>query len=423
MSATTADEQSGPTMSERLDLPVAPFRRELDVFPLQENGDDFLVLRDPEGYSRSMLQISPAAWGLMLLFDGVRTPRDVHEELKRVARVNITPEQILGFSDELERNLFLATDRFLGIRVAMDAEYSALPVREPAHAGQSYPGTRAELTSFLDGLFAGRPAVARTPVPLGVIAPHIDLQVGPEVYVPAYEHLRDADIDTVVILGTSHYSSEDLFILTEKDFATPLGTMRTDGAFVRALRTHSGGIFTTRDVAHRAEHSIEFQVLFLQHLFGNERVRIVPVLCTSFEHFLEEGALPMEDARYRAFIDAFGETQRELGRRIMFVLSVDWSHVGRKFGDERPASALLPAVRASDHEHFAALERADLAGFHALLRPSMNATRIDGLSCITTFFDLAHPSSGTLLAYDQWHEEERESGVTFASMAFWRKSG
>ena len=149
-------------------------------------------------------------------------------------------------------------------------------------------------------------------------------------------------------------------------------------------------------------------------------MRIIPLLCTQFEHYLAEGILPMRDPRYAGFIDAFRETLQTLGRTPVFVMSVDWSHVGRKFHDAETAAELLPRVRISDHEHFAALEDADLVRFHALLRPSMNATNIDGLSCITTFFDLVRPSSGSLLAYDQWHEEERESGVTYAAMAFWK---
>ena len=42
--------------------------------------------------------------------------------------------------------------------------------------------------------------------------------------------------DTIIILGFSHYSDDGLFVLTEKDFETPLGIAETDREFVRTLR-------------------------------------------------------------------------------------------------------------------------------------------------------------------------------------------
>jgi AmmeMemoRadiSam system protein B len=414
-------EGQGDAVDARLDRIIDPLRPGLDLLPVPEGDGRSFLLHDPEGYTQSMFEIDAVGKALLALFDGTRSARQVQTDLEQMRRVRLPAEEILRIAETLETHLFLYSDRFLGVREALETEYTALQQRAAAFAGQSYPADPTELRAFFASLFAAHPVAVARPAPAGVIAPHIDLQIGADVYVPAYEYLRSADFDTVVILGTSHYSSEDLFILTEKNFVTPLGEMPTDREFVRALRTRTGGVFTTRDSAHRHEHSIEFQVLFLQYLFGNERVRIVPLLCTQFEHYLAEGILPMRDPRYAGFIDGFRETLQSLGRKPVFVMSVDWSHVGRKFHDAETAAELLPRVRLSDQEHFAALEEADLARFHALLRPSMNATNIDGLSCITTFFDLVRPASGSLLAYDQWHEEERESGVTYAAMAFWKK--
>ncbi|MBR9976088.1 MAG: AmmeMemoRadiSam system protein B, partial [Bacteroidetes bacterium] len=170
--------------------------------------------------------------------------------------------------------------------------------------------------------------------------------------------------------------------------------------------------------AHRQEHSIEFPTVFLQHVFGNNRVRVVPVLCTSFDEYLVEGTRAAADAKYEAFITAFHRTAERLGRKVAFVLSVDWSHVGRKFGDDVDAAELLEGLHVSDLEQLGALERCDYERFYELLRESHNASKIDGFACITTFFDIARPQRGTLFDYQQWHEEERASAVTFASMAF-----
>lgn len=401
-----------------LTLPIPRLRPDLELLPHKENGEDLLILRDPAGYTDDMLVFRPEAWALFTLFDGRRSIEALQEEIQQQTRVRIDTEQILQIVQSLDKALFLANTRFDERREEMDREYLAQLVRTAVLPGQSYPADPEELTDFFTELFDADGYQSEKGTLLGVVAPHIDLKIGPQVYVPAFKQLAAADFDTVVILGTSHYSFEDLFILTEKDFQTPLGTLKTDREFVRALHENSGNLLTTRDVAHKQEHSIEFPVLFLQHILGNESARIVPILCTSFEEFLVEGTRASADEKYSAFIKGFHKAVSDLGRRVAFVLSVDWSHIGPKFGDDFDAMEKLEAVRASDHEHFRLLEACDYSGFYDYIRSAKNDTHIDGFACITTFFDLVKPRRGLLLDYQQWHEEERASSVSFASMAF-----
>jgi AmmeMemoRadiSam system protein B len=405
-------------MFDSLTQPIPALRNDLEYIPFDDDNEDRFVLRDPQGYSDQMLVFPVQAWGLLMLFDGERSVEDIRAEFREAIRAEIDAQQIIDVIRVLDENLFLDTPVFRAYRKDADEEYISRPVRIPAHAGRSYPEDPAELRDFLSSLFDADETSPEQGRLLGIVVPHIDLQIGPTVYVPGFEQLRDREVDTVVVLGTSHYSAEDLFILTEKDFQSPLGTMPTDRELVEAIHRHSGGMFTRRDVAHRQEHSIEFPVLFLQHMFGGEDVRILPLLVTSFEEFLAENTRASSSKRYRAFLDAFRAGVAELGRRVLFVLSVDWSHIGRKFGDDVDAAEILDLVRKSDHEHFEALQRCDYDRFFELLHESGNVTKIDGFSCITTFFDLASPERGTLLRYEQWHEEERASAVTYASMAF-----
>ncbi|MFA6235016.1 MAG: AmmeMemoRadiSam system protein B [Bacteroidota bacterium] len=398
---------------------IPALRQDLELLPIREDGEDLLLLRDPSGYSEEMLVFKPAAMALLHFFDGSRSVNDLLDEIHSGTGVRIDGEQILGIVQSLDRFYFLSNPRSRERQAEVDAAWHAQQYRPAVHAGNSYPDDPEELKDFLQELFDADGTVAEEGELLGILTPHIDLQIGPQVYVPAFRQLAQSEVETVVILGTSHYSYEDLFILTEKDFVTPLGTLPTDHEFVQMLRAESGDLFTHRDVAHRQEHSIEFPVVFLQHLYGNERVRIVPILCTSFEEFLVEGSRAQADEKYAAFQKAFRATVRKLGRKVRFVLSVDWSHVGRKFGDDFDASDVLDDVRESDHAQLAALEACDYERFYKLLRDTRNSSKIDGFACITTFFDLMHPKRGVLLDYQQWHEEERASAVTFAGMAFY----
>jgi AmmeMemoRadiSam system protein B len=196
--------------------------------------------------------------------------------------------------------------------------------------------------------------------------------------------------------------------------------MKTDVDFVRLLHERTNELFTKNDLSHKQEHSIEFPVLFLQHFFGNENKMIVPILCASFEDFITEGVLPSAHRRYWTFISALRRALEESGKKAVFILSVDWSHIGKKFGDEVAAGDILHVIEQTDRRQLEALERADYSEFFSLLHASKNATHIDGFACISAFFDAIQPTHGKLLKYKQWHEVERESAVTFASMAFYK---
>lgn len=397
---------------------IPPLRADLDVFPIEQDGEPFIILRDPHGYSDRMMRLRPQAWALLMLMDGSRSAADLCARLRAELRIDLAEAAVAELARALADNLFLDDARYRARRQEMEDAWRALPIREAAHAGASYSDDAATLGAFLQSLLDADPTTLPSGAPVGVVTPHIDLQVGPAVYVPAIRALGQADFDTVVILGTSHYSDEDAFILTSKHFRTPFGVCHTDTELVERIRARAGDVFTCNDIAHRPEHSIEFPVLFLQQAFADRAFRIVPVLCTSMEAQLREGRAPREEARYRTFIDAVRGAVDDLGRRVVYLMSVDWSHIGRKFGDERDAREMLDEVRASDHAQLEALVRGDHAAFEGLLRASGNATRIDGYACITTFFDLAMPARGALLAYEQWHEEERASAVTFAAMSF-----
>lgn len=407
-------------MFSSVDAPIPPLRQDLEIIPYEENGEHLLILRDPAGYGDEMIVFKPEAWALFSLFDGRQTVGQLQREIFSSTEVHVDATQIIQIIQMLDEYFFLQSERFIERKTARDKEFLEAVVRPAIHAGQSYPEDPAELKAFLRSLFDKDDSPLPHRPPIGIITPHIDLRIGPEVYIPPFRHLAAYDdFDTVVIFGTSHYSSEDLFIASRKHLQTPLGTLQTDTEFIDLLHEKTGNIFTRNDTAHRQEHSVEFPAVFVRYLFG-ETKKVVPILVTSFEECIERDAAPSVLPKYTAFIEGFRETLRALGRKAAYILSVDWSHIGVKFGDTVPASQLFDGTRASDTEQLRALEAGDYALFRSLLHRNGNATRIDGFSCISTFFDLEGPSGGKLLAYDQWDERERDSGVTFAGMSFFK---
>ncbi|MFB3041996.1 MAG: MEMO1 family protein, partial [Candidatus Poribacteria bacterium] len=101
--------------------------------------------------------------------------------------------------------------------------------------------------------------------------------------------------------------------------------------------------------------------------------------------------------------------------------SVDFSHIGGRFGDRFPLSTVaLERLREEDLEMLHAAESVDVEAFLETVRQTENRRRVDGVCPIYTLLETLQPTSGKLLRYDQGLEQEMNSVVTFASMGFYR---
>ena len=156
---------------------------------------------------------------------------------------------------------------------------------------------------MMQGYFEGAASTQQRVI--GIAAPHISPHGGWQSYRAAYQELTpDLRDRTFVVLGTSHYGQPDMFGLTRKPFATPFGTTRVDSALVNELGAQPGVLM--EDYCHAVEHSIEFQVVFLQSIFGPD-IRILPVLCGSFWRGAQLGGPPENDENVKRFFAALGE--------------------------------------------------------------------------------------------------------------------
>jgi AmmeMemoRadiSam system protein B len=135
-------------------------------------------------------------------------------------------------------------------------------------------------------------------------APHVSPQGGWQSYRAAYKELTpDLRDRTFVVLGTSHSGHPDKFGLTRKPFETPFGRTRIDQTLVAELEAQPAAL--AEDYCHAVEHSIEFQVIFLQAIYGAD-VCILPVLCGSFGRSMHAGGFPEDDEQVKRFLGALG---------------------------------------------------------------------------------------------------------------------
>src|SRR5690242_1814250 len=327
-----------------------PRIRAVEAFPIEQQDQTLICLRDPSGLAPEPIMLGMGAYFLVTLFDGTNSTLDFQAAFSHRFGEVITAEKVRELIAALDRAYFLDSPAFAERVRHVREEFRQSLVRPAALAGLCYESEparlRAEIESFFERPGApGREPLATTARPAdadglaGLIAPHIDPRRGAAAYAWAYQELRrHRRPELVVILGTSHYGAgPELFSATRKDYLTPLGAVPTDRGFVERLTArcaaNGGGDLFADEFLHRNEHSIEFQALFLAWALGLDGYQVAPILVSSFHQMVREGGRPAADARVARFLDAVREELASERRRVLILAGVDFAHMGRKFGD------------------------------------------------------------------------------------------
>lgn len=405
---------------------VLPRLRPVETFPMEMDGRASICLRDPLGYATGTVAVSYPAFFILSKFDGKNTIVDIQAGFMQQFGELLRAEQIRELITQLDAVFLLETEGFRERRAQVRQEFSRLSAREPAHAGTAYPGEAVEIGNAFSGYFHEARQSAGDAEPEGsdcgaLVAPHIDIRHGGVCMARAYEELRRAGgADLFLILGTAHGDAQEFYSLCRKDFRTPLGTAQTDQAFCQRLVDRYSSRLVADEYAHKDEHSVEFQVVFLQHLFGAERpVGIVPILCGSLHEAILKGVEPDELGGVGDFLAVLGEAIREDGRKICLIAGADLSHVGPRFGDTQKLSDRVARwVEKEDREMLDPVVRGDAAGFYAHILKVRDRRRICGFPPIYALLHLGNGKPGRLLAYDKYMDTSIQSLVSYASVAF-----
>jgi AmmeMemoRadiSam system protein B len=411
--------------------PLPRLRADLDIMPSPLPEQPGLIVRDPFRFSEATLLIPPLLARCLACFDGEQDEAELRATIARLSGQVAVGDVARRLVTSLHDAGFLDDDRFAELRGAREKEFAALAERASAHAGSGYPSESAALTDTLRKYFNGAAkgkAKAKAKAKggsglLGIAAPHVSPEGGSASYAAAYRALPkpNGDDDRIfVVLGTSHYGEPDRFGLTRKPFATPFGIAPTETALVDELCRAAGEGVTLEDYCHAVEHSIEFQVVFLQYLYG-PRVRILPVLCGAFTAGADAGRLPEASDSVARFVGALGEIAARDSRHLCFVLGVDFAHVGRRYGDRRAARAYegpLATVAERDDARVDQIVAGDARGFwNLVMERGDDDLKWCGSSPIYTFLRAVPQARGHRLGYEQWNIDDA-SVVSFGALAF-----
>ncbi|MBI2491435.1 MAG: AmmeMemoRadiSam system protein B [Candidatus Rokubacteria bacterium] len=407
-------------------MDFAPKLRDVEAFPVEHQGQRCIALRDPAGYTDAVVLLPPVLLEIVSLFDGRHSMAEIQAALGRRFGEPMPREPIERAARSLDEHGFLDSAGFASRRTAIDAAFLARPTRPAAHAGGAYPGAAADVHAAFDALFTAPDgpgpvdgASSGATAVRGVIAPHIDFQRGGPAYAWAYRDVAErSDADLFVIFGTCHAGMAHPFALTGKDYESPLGPVAVDRAFVESLAARARQDCFGAELAHRVEHSIEFQAVFLRYLFDGRRdIAIVPVLASFAHEALARGRRPEDDPRVPRFLDALAETIAASGRRVALVAGADLAHVGPRFGDPEPVTPLeLARIADEDRAMLAAVEAGDPAAFFESVAGDDDRRRICGLSPIWMLLAALGGGRGELKRYAQWPDPQ--GVVTFASVIY-----
>lgn len=398
-------------------------REEILFQTFEEDGKEYIVLYDPQGYALQQV-IFPieTVYLLKVLEEGI-----TEEELRRRVKEesgdeNYDVQPILEIVEYLNFLGYLDSPHFNEIKKDID-DFRQSSVRPPICVNSSYPSDPNEIISYFDKYFSDVRKSNATPKSNSLILPHLDLKLEEAIttYAEGFKYLDYEDIDLAVIFGTSHYANSGFFMLTEKDYETPLGLVKTNKEIISKLKEIlKNEEFIIDDMAHRFEHSIEFQIILLQYLIGHNNFTVLPILTGSLTSFFILNKFPNEDYVISSFTKNLNNIINNTSKKPIFIASADLAHIGRKFGDKFDAETQLEQLQKEDLEMIRFIEAGSSNGFYEYIKSKNDNRKVCGLSPIYFLMETVKPSYSKLIKYNYWNEKETKSAVSIASIALYK---
>ncbi len=400
-----------------------PVLRNLQFSPIKEGEEQYIVLWDPTGMSKEKLVLPLSYFFIVQHFDGEHSLQEIGGlYLKRFGEF-LMPNKVEQLVADLDAKLFLEGERAEAAKQEARNLYRQSPLRPAAFAGRSYEADGAKLTKQIETFFTSKEGPDFKPSGhsgkkiKGLVAPTYDLKQAGPIYAWAYKELHEASQpDLYVVFGTAYAGLDNLFAVTDKDFETPLGLVRSDRAVLSKIKERFPMVFD-EDLCHQAEHAIEFQLPFLQHVVGTKKpVTIVPILC-SFS------ALSLSDQHVRQSVETFLSGLRDIltgsGRDYCVIAGAELAHLGMRYGDKEPPTDFsFHRSMQHDLEMLKPVEERKPDEFANYIIKENDQRRISGFSPIYSLLRLIDAESGQVLRYDRGITDQYNSTVTYASMAF-----
>lgn len=402
---------------------IPKLRKDIDLQIIDTGEERGILLYDKRGFAQSPLIITQDFLMFLGLLENGITEYELREMFAQETGENdITP--ILENIKLLDDYMMLESDNYFHKLDEDLKSYEQLDSRPLITSGRSFPTEPNEFEGFMQKLVNSKRVSNLRKDADAIIVPHIDLSLNDFahcIYASGYDAIADKEFDTIVIFGTSHYAFSDYFMLTNKPYNTPLGVIENDKEVLDYLANNYNDAFSFDNQAHRFEHSIEYQAVLSKYYFRNTNFKIIPILVGSFQKFIYEKSEPISDNSISRFINGLNEALRKFNRHPIFIASVDFSHIGMKFGDEFDAQSKLAECRNEDFKLIQSIVDINKEAFFNEIIATEDRWKVCGVSPNYALLSAIGPAKGYFLDYNQWYEEATKSAVSFASLAFWKE--
>ncbi len=150
-------------------------------------------------------------------------------------------------------------------------------MREPAVAGQFYPGTKDGLNKTVTRLLEEVTIADISGQVIGIVSPHAGYDFSGAVAAHGYKLISDLGFKTIIIIGPSHrVFFEGAAVYDQGTWKTPLGAVEIDAKLAKEIISSNPQRIKSLPHVHNQEHSLEVQIPFLQKTLKD--FKIVPIM-------------------------------------------------------------------------------------------------------------------------------------------------
>ncbi|HUU19989.1 MAG TPA: AmmeMemoRadiSam system protein B [Sedimentisphaerales bacterium] len=192
--------------------------------------------------------------------------------------------------------------------------------RKPIVAGQFYPGQHNSCIDEINECLDAR--TLSEPLPETIVAgivPHAGWTFSGSLAAMVFSAVKQQHekVHTFVIFGAAHgYFGQSPAVYDRGSWITPLGEVAIDEELADAVLSTGSAVSDTS--AHRAEHSIEVQVPFMQYLFPG--AKILPIIVPPREQAVALGT------------SVGNIINKDVHKKIVCIGSTDLTHYGPRYG-------------------------------------------------------------------------------------------
>lgn len=384
-----------------------PHLRPIQPIPVQQDGKQFLALRDPQMLQVRTLVVPPQILNVLREFKGEKTIEQITEQFKG----NL--EQIIQLTKGLDELGLLWGPTFerLEKEVLQRIQHEGVfPANSSNSLGANEQTARETIKNYFDQ--TENPELTMTG--RGIVAPHLDYDRGWPNYAAAYYCFQDQEPpDRVVLFGTNHFGLGDGIVFTNCGFTSPLGRSLADRTVADQVIKELGDKVVIDQLDFLAEHSIELHLPWLQYCFGNVPIvaALIPDPCATLESD-DEQRVSTDD-----FLAVLGSALTSAGGSTFFVASADLSHVGPQFGEPRAVDDQRRFdIERHDREMMGKYLDGDEEDFLEAMRWNKNPTRWCSIGNMAAILRLTQPDEIELIDYRQAVDEKGLCLVSSAAM-------